>query len=68
MAKMTTAERAKIHNREHTKQFVFRFRLCEDRDIIKKLESVESKIGYIRELILKDMKNNIDYMEGIKNE
>lgn len=48
-------ERANLHNKEHTRQFIFRFRLDEDREIIERLESVPSKIGYVRELILRDI-------------
>ena len=64
-------ERANKHNKEYTKQFVFRFRLDEDRDVIKQLESVSSKIGYVRQLILKDISSGDetmiqDYQESLE--
>lgn len=40
-----------------TKQYMFRFRIVEDAEIVAKLDSVPCKVGYIRELVLKDLSN-----------
>lgn len=58
-------ERKKKHseyNTAHTKatykRFEIRVRYDTEQDIIAKLESVDSVIAYIKNLILEDMKNN----------
>lgn len=38
-----------------TKQFVFRFRLDADADVVSKLESTPNKIAYIRRLVREDV-------------
>lgn len=45
------------YNAAHTKQFKMTLNIKTDADIIEKLESVENKQGYIKDLIRKDMKN-----------
>lgn len=40
----------------HTRQIKLKLNLKTDADILKKLDSVENKQGYIKELIRKDMK------------
>lgn len=42
-------------NKINTKMICLRFSYNTDADIIKKLDEVESKMGYIKELIRKDM-------------
>lgn len=42
-------------NKINTKMICLRLSYNTDADIIKKLDEVESKIGYIKELIRKDM-------------
>lgn len=45
-------------NREKTKSVMLRLNKSTDADIIAKLESVPSKMGYIKELIRKDIKGD----------
>lgn len=42
-------------NKEKTKSVQLRLNLKTDKDIIKKLDSVPSKMGYIKQLIRKDI-------------
>lgn len=42
-------------NKINTKMICLRLSYNTDADIIKKLDEVESKMGYIKKLILKDM-------------
>lgn len=42
-------------NKINTKMICLRLSYSTDADIIKKLDEVESKMGYIKELIRKDM-------------
>ena len=42
-------------NKINTKMICLRLNYNTDADIIKKLDEVESKMGYIKELIRKDM-------------
>lgn len=42
-------------NKVNTKMICLRLSYNTDADIIKKLDEVESKMGYIKELIRKDM-------------
>lgn len=46
------------YRKNHCKQYAIKLNLINDVDIISKLESVENKTNYIRDLILKDIKNN----------
>lgn len=43
------------YNKANTKIYPIRLNFVTDKDIIEKLESVESKQGYIKELISKDI-------------
>ena len=43
-------------NKKNTKTICVRLSYNTDADIIKKLDEVDSKMGYIKELIRKDMK------------
>lgn len=43
------------YDRANTKQIKFKFNLKTDADILKKLEEVENKQGYIKELIRRDI-------------
>ena len=44
--------------KEHYKAYTLRFNHVSDQDIIEKLESVENRADYIRNLIRKDMESN----------
>ena len=44
-------------NKINTKMICLRLSYNTDADIIKKLDEVESKMGYIKELIRKDMQD-----------
>lgn len=46
------------YNRDNTKCVLLRLNLSTDKDIIGKLDSVLSKMGYIKKLIRKDIKSN----------
>lgn len=46
---------ANRYNKENTKMIAFRLNHKNDADIIAKLEQVPSKMGYIKNLIRKDM-------------
>lgn len=41
---------------EHIKKMTFKFNLEHDRDILERLEQVDNKNGYIKELIRKDIR------------
>lgn len=43
--------------KENTKSILVKLNLKTDEDIIAKLDSVKSKMGYIKELIRKDIKD-----------
>lgn len=43
------------HNKENTKIISLRLNFRTDKDILKKLNNVPSKMGYIKELIRKDI-------------
>lgn len=45
-------------NREKTKSVQLRLNLTTDADILKKLDGVPSKMGYIKRLIREDIKRN----------
>ena len=52
------AKRAKEkYDKATAKQVLFRFNNTTDADILKKLEEVDNKQGYIKQLIRDDMKN-----------
>lgn len=56
-----TASKAQVrasakYDKANTKQFVIKLNKIYDADIIEKLETVENRQGYIKELILADMK------------
>lgn len=57
--KMTPERRKQIDNflLKSYSRFNFRLHKVIDKEIIEKLESVESKTGYIKELIRKDIKS-----------
>ena len=46
------------YNKKNTKTILLRFNLNTDADILKHLEKQDSKLGYIKELIRKDMKES----------
>lgn len=43
------------HNKENTKIISLRLNFRTDKDILEKLDNVPSKMGYIKELIRKDI-------------
>lgn len=45
-------------NKHNTKSIILKLNFNTDADIIKKLEHVPSKMGYIKKLIREDIKNN----------
>lgn len=47
----------KKSNKKNTKMICVRLSFNTDADIIKKLDEVDSKMGYIKELIRKDLQN-----------
>ena len=49
------ARASKKYDKENTKQITMKLNLKTDADILKKLEQVPSKQGYIKKLIRKDM-------------
>lgn len=58
MTKMSPAliKAQKKYNKIKTKSFTFKFNKRTDADIISRLEGVDNKQGYIKELIRKDLK------------
>ena len=46
------------YDAEHTRQIHLKLNLKTDADILKKLNSVDSKQGYIKNLIREDIKKN----------
>lgn len=40
-----------------TRQFLFRLRLDADKDVIEKLESVEQRTDYLREIVRRDIES-----------
>lgn len=46
----------KKYDKSKTKSFTFKFNRRTDADIINRLEGVDNKQGYIKELIRKDLK------------
>lgn len=58
MATQTQIDASNKFNKENTLCVLLRLNFSTDRDVIQKLESVPSKMGYIKELIRKDMREN----------
>ena len=58
MATQAQIDASNKFNKENTLCVLLRLNFNTDIEIIKKLESVSSKMGYIKELIRKDMKEN----------
>ena len=58
MATQAQIDASNKFNKENTLCVLLRLNFSTDIEIIKKLESVPSKMGYIKELIRKDMKEN----------
>lgn len=46
------------YNKTHMKQYLLKYHLVNDADIIEKLDSVPSKQGYVRNLIREDIDRN----------
>lgn len=55
MAVSEALKKAQSKYMEKKKRYAFTLRTDHDTDVIKKLESVESKTGYIRDLIKADL-------------
>ena len=58
MATQAQIDASNKFNKENTQCVLLRLNFSTDRDVIQKLESVPSKMGYIKKLIRKDMKEN----------
>lgn len=58
MATQAQIDASNKFNKENTSCVLLRLNFSTDRDVIQKLESVPSKMGYIKKLIRKDIKNN----------
>ena len=58
MATQAQIDASNKFNKENTLCVLLRLNFSTDRDVIQKLESVPSKMGYIKKLIRKDMKEN----------
>lgn len=56
--KESTIRAVNKFNREKTKSVQVRLNLNTDADILAKLDAVDSKMGYIKRLIRKDLKKN----------
>ena len=48
-------DRMNKYNKKNTRQYCFRLNKKTDADVIKKLDEVQSKQGYVKELIRKDL-------------
>lgn len=46
------------YDKLNTKQVILKLNKTTDKDIIERLESVDSKMGYIKALIRQDINNN----------
>lgn len=57
MSKTSDAQKKAVrkYDKEHTKQIMLKFNLETDADILAKLEEVENKQGYIKQLIRQDI-------------
>lgn len=58
MATEAQKKASKKYSRNNTKRFAIELNLKNDYEIIKKLEEVPNKQGYIKGLILEDLKKN----------
>lgn len=58
MAKESTIKAINKFNKEKTKLVNVRLNVNTDADILAKLETVDSKMGYIKRLIREDMQKN----------
>lgn len=58
MATQAQIDASNKFNKENTLCVLLRLNFSTDRDVIQKLESVPSKMGYVKKLIRKDIKNN----------
>lgn len=56
--KESTIRAVNKFNREKTKSVQVRLNLNTDADILAKLDTVDSKMGYIKRLIREDLKKN----------
>lgn len=56
--KESTIRAVNKFNKEKTKSVLVRLNMNTDADILAKLDSVESKMGYIKRLIREDMARN----------
>ena len=43
------------YNAQNTKQYAFKLNLTTDKDIIEKLDNIDNKTGYIKDLIRGDI-------------
>lgn len=58
-------DKATVWQKENTKIITMRLNTATDSDILKRLEEVDSKQGYIRQLIREDMeRKGINYERG----
>lgn len=58
MATQAQIDASNKFNKENTLCVLLRLNFSTDRDVIQKLDNVPSKMGYIKKLIRKDIKNN----------
>lgn len=58
MAKESIIKAVNKFNKEKTKSVQLRLNMNTDADILAKLETVDSKMGYIKRLIREDMRKN----------
>ena len=68
---MLMASKAKIRannksNKKNTKTICVRLSFNTDADILKKLDEVQSKMGYIKELIRKDLQTKKNSLFSLK--
>jgi len=61
-ARRTGYEANNKYNKAHTRSITIRFGLETDADILERLDAIENKSGYIKELIRRDMarENGVD--------
>lgn len=57
MASYAQIKASHKYDKENTMQFNLKLNLNTDKDIIEKLNTVDSKQGYIKKLIRQDIKN-----------
>lgn len=63
MATQAQIDASNKFNKENTQCVLLRLNFSTDRDVIQKLESVPSKMGYIKALIKKDIHGG--YTDGL---